>query len=448
VSVHSGHSESTAEAVRAWTADARDHVAAMIGKLVGIPTVAPGEPDAFAAIAEYARTAGFVAGLEPPHPHISQHAEYTAPFLPCLHPPRANLRTAMPQRRGVPTVLFSAHADVVPPLDHPEPWSGRFDGSFVHGRGSADTKNNIVMVVEAMRCMAELGVSRRANVALDVVSDEEAGGNGALSTILHGCAADEVVVLEPTGLDVFHGHRGCLSFAVVSEAPAGHMGSAAAHSNPIEDCLDVVARLRSLAADWLSRASLWPDFVGPPAAIQLNASGIRAEGWHGASPRRCRLDVSLGFLPDRTPEQARSEIEAVVATGIDGCRRLVSWQGIHNGAYLGSTDSPVARRLRQSARRYGEASGRPRAWHVSCDARLYAGLAGLDTVIFGSGDLERAHTSDEAVAVDQVILGIAILVDFMASSPLDDGGKFGDARSLGNEDYPCSPYKTTSSLRS
>jgi acetylornithine deacetylase len=251
---------------------------------------------------------------------------------------------------------------------------------------------------------------------------------------LHGCAADEVVVLEPTGLEVFHGHRGCLSFIVVSDAPAGHMGSAGGRVNPIEDCLEVVGGLRRLAADWLAQARSWPDFAGPPTPIQLNVSGIQAAGWHGASPHRCRLDVSLGFLPDRTPEQARSEIEAAVGAGADGCRRLVSWEGIHNGAYLGSADSPVARRLRRSARRYGAAAGRPRAWHVSCDARLYARLAGLDAVIFGSGDLGQAHTASEAVAVDQVTRGIAILVDFLTTGRPNHDDASGDAGSWTSED--------------
>lgn len=401
------------DAALAWASKRRGHVAAMIGELASIPTPAPREPDLYPAVADYANTAGFQARIEPAHPSLAEHQGYTAPFLPGRHQPRANLR-AWRQAGSEQTVLFSAHADVVPPFEHPEPWSGRFDGTHVHGRGTADTKANIVMVIEALRCMAELGIRPRANVALDVVSDEEAGGNGALSTILHGCPADEVVVLEPTSLEIFLGHRGCLSFTMVSESPPAHMGEAGARANPVQDCLEVVTALRRLADGWLSEARSWPEFAGPPPPIQLNVSGIRAESWHGASPRRCSLDVSLGFLPNRSPGQARSEITAAIDAAGDSSRRTILWEGIHNDAFLGSAGGQAATELRRSAHRYGAGGSRPRGWHVSCDARLYGRVAGLDTVIFGCGDLDQAHTDHEAVLVDQVTDGIAILVDFLS----------------------------------
>ncbi|MGH3693332.1 MAG: M20 family metallopeptidase [Pseudonocardiaceae bacterium] len=401
-----------ADLVSQWIEARREHVAWMIGELVRVPTVAPREPDGYAVMSEYLCTAEFEVRTEPPHLRLAAHPEFTAPFLPDRQSPRPNLRAIRRVDPALPTVLFSAHVDVVPPFGHPEPWSGRYDGAWVHGRGSVDTKNNIVLVIEAVRCMDDLGLEARANVALDLVSDEEAGGNGALSTILHGCAADEVVVLEPTSLRVLHGHRGCLSFKVVAEGEPRHMGSAEHRANPVEYCLEAIARLRQLAAEWLGQAKSWRDFAGPPAPVQLNVSGIHASGWHGASPRRCVLEVSLGFLPDRTPDEARSEIVAAVGAGSDGVRLCVAWEGIHNAAYLGSADGPTASRLRQAVRVRGGVQDEPRAWHVSCDARLYSRIGGLDTVVFGSGDICHAHSDHEAVELNQVLRGIAILVDY------------------------------------
>lgn len=400
-------------AVTKWAAAHRDHVATMIGHLAKIPTPAPREPDIYPAIAEYGRAVGLRSRIEPPHSRLAEHPDYTAPFLPGGDKPRPNLRATF-QREAAQSVLFSVHADVVPPFGHPEPWTGRFDGERVHGRGTADTKANIVMVIEALRCMADLGIQPRANVAIDVVSDEEAGGNGALSTILHGCAADEVIVLEPTSLRVFSGHRGCLSFTVISESAPAHMGSAAAQANPVQDSLEVISALRRLADVWLNEARSWPEFVPPPPPLQLNVSGIRAESWHGMSPVRCGVKVSLGFLPDRKPGQARAEITAAIDAVPGDARRTVLWEGIHNDAFLAAASSPVGARLRRSAGRHGVGELQPRGWHVSCDARLYAGVAGLDTAIFGCGDLGEAHTDHESVAVDQVLDGIAIVVDFLS----------------------------------
>jgi acetylornithine deacetylase len=40
---------------------------------------------------------------------------------------------------------------------------------------------------------------------------------------------------------------------------------------------------------------------------------------------------------------------------------------------------------------------------------LYARFGGLDTVVFGSGDLSQVHSDHEVVELDQVTRGIAIL---------------------------------------
>lgn len=407
--------------VAGWIEDRRATVAQAIGELVRIATIAPHEPDAHAALAGYLRGAGFDVVTEPPHPDLAAHPDFTRPFLPGLDPPRPSLRATRAAVPDGPIALFSAHVDVVPPAEHPEPWSGRFDGTWVHGRGSADTKNNIVMLVEAVRCLDELGIPVRAGVTLDLVGDEEAGGNGALSAVLHGRNATEVVVLEPTGLRVLHGHRGCVSFAVTAESAVSHLGSAHPGSSPVDACFAAGTRLRRLMTRWLDASRSWPDFAGPPDPVQLGVTGIRAEGWHGSIPRRCVMSVSLGYLPDRTLDEVRAEIAAAVGTGDGAVSLAVSWHGIHNDAYLGAADGPTATRLRRAAARHG-VTFPPRAWHVSCDARLYARVGGFDTVIFGSGDLALAHGDQEAVDVDEVGRGIAILVDFLAETEEVPGG--------------------------
>ncbi|WP_181919429.1 M20 family metallopeptidase [Alkalilimnicola ehrlichii] len=313
----------------------------------------------------------------------------------------------------MPAVIFSVHVDVVPPANHPEPWSGRFDGTRVHGRGSADTKCNIVMLLEAMHAMQELGITPRANVLLDLVTDEEAGGNGALSALLHGVEAQEAVVLEPTSLRVYHGHRGCVGFEVVATSSAGHMGTAQGTS-PIDDCLGVVQRLRELEARWLVEARDVPGFSDLERPLQLNLSGIHADAWHGSTPTECKLRASLGFLPSKSREEAQAEIAAAVLGASDADRLDLRWVGIRNEAFIGDANAGAATRLRRAAYEVGGIESQPQAWCVSCDARHYARLAGAETVVFGSGDLEQAHTDSESVEVDQVVLGAAVLVYYLS----------------------------------
>ena len=157
-------------------------------------------------------------------PDLAAHPDFTAPFLPGLHPPRPSLRATRIGDAGGRTVLFYAHVDVVPQAGHQEPWSGRYDGTGVHGRGSVDTKNN---VGDAGRGDPLPGPAEPAGPGGSSAGHGSAtrrrAANGALSAVLHGRDFDEVVMLEPTSLQVMHGHRGCLSFTVTAEAAEGHL---------------------------------------------------------------------------------------------------------------------------------------------------------------------------------------------------------------------------------
>lgn len=406
--------------MRVWSELNRDRIAEAIGALVRVPTVAPDEPLAVDLLTVYLRSARFAVRSEPPHPDLVGHPDHTPPFLPGLAAARPNLRSALPRTPGLPTVLFSAHTDVVPGQGHPEPWSGRFDGARVHGRGSADTKGNIVMLVEAVRCLHDLGLPLRANVELDLVSDEEAGGNGALSTLLHGVRAQEVVVLEPTGLMVHHGHCGCLGFEVEAWAEAGRPASPDRRSSAVDTCLAALDRLRVLERRWLEQARRCPGFERLASPLRLNITALRADAWHGAGPDRCGFRASLGFLPDRTREQAAAEIEQAVLAAPDRGRLRLEWHGIRNDAYLGAPDGPSVRRLRSAVRWAGGEPGDAQAWHVSCDARLYHRWSGSETVVFGCGDPRDAHTDHESVEVGQVLDGLAVLVGYLSQVVQDE----------------------------
>ena len=112
------------------------------------------------------------------------------------------------------------------------------------GRGACDTKNNLVMLVEAIRFLREAGIPLWRTPILDLPIEEEIGGNGTLNLLLHNPSADEAVCLEPTGLQVLRGHRGCLSFQVDVHGRSVHMGSTGTGLDAIAGAIDVIAALR------------------------------------------------------------------------------------------------------------------------------------------------------------------------------------------------------------
>ena len=77
---------------------------------------------------------------------------------------------------------------------------------------------------------------------------------------------------------------------------------------------------------------------------------------------------------------------------------------LHNDAYQIDPDHPLVTTLHQAAVDCGIDS-KVYGWNVSCDARLYAKLADLPTVVYGASDMRQAHSDGEKVPWAEVVLG-------------------------------------------
>jgi acetylornithine deacetylase len=251
----------------------------------------------------------------------------------------------------------------------------------------------------------------------DFVVEEEVGGNGTLASILNGCPADEVVVLEPTSLDVFRGHRGCLSFEIDVRTEGAHMGSGNGLS-AIDGAVAVLAELRRLERRLTREARLDEDFRRCRRPTPVNVGFVQGGEWHGSVPSRCSIRGNVGFLPRYRISDVKATLDAAVSAlpdpwSRDNCR--LTYSGLHNGAYVIPEQTPLVERLQSSRRRRLRKSSRAGGWSASCDARYYNTLLGLPVVIFGSGDLADAHSQHERVSIAQLASGMSVLADFLAT---------------------------------
>lgn len=406
-----------------WLAARRERYLADLADLVAIDTRSPHEHRAFGWLTDYLTAHGATVTAQPRHPALPEHPDANHNAHGGLPDALrggllAEFDTDAPVQRRT---LFSAHVDVVPPgPDFADPFLAAVTDGHVVGRGTADTKGNIVMLVAARRFLAEAGIPVRRGTTLDLVVEEEIGGNGALSSVLHGRAADEVVVLEPTGLEVFHGHRGCLEFTAEFHGRSSHMGGDGVSA--IDGAIAFVGLLKRLEADLVAEARRDPAFAGWQRPVQVNVGAIEGGEWHGSIPERCVLRCSTGFHPRYTVADMRAMLaDLVTALPAPWSPNTValSYPGIHNGAYLDPADTAVARDLRAAVRTAGADVAEGRAWHVSCDARLYARLLGLPTVVFGAGSLRYAHSSVERLEIDEWSRGVAALATFLSAARPD-----------------------------
>jgi acetylornithine deacetylase len=399
----------SSQEIAAWIEAHRVELIETTLALVRHVTVSPFESSLHSPLRDALSRAGCSTWLQPLHPGVSIHPRRSRLGV-TSGTDRSNLRARLDAGRPeLPTILFSAHLDTVPAgAEFPGAFEGRVSGGAIVGRGAADTKGNIAALLMALRFLAARRVPRTCHVELDFVIEEEIGGNGALSTALHGLRADGCVVLEPTDLEVFRGHRGCLGFRASWEGTATHMG-AAGSVNPIAPAAAFVTALGELEARWADDARQDPDYAGWARPVQLNVGRIEGGSWHGTRPDRCTVLGNLGFLPQLGLEGAARAAEALVARAGSG---TIAFDAIHNDAYVEEADLPF---VVGAAEILGH-QRHTRAWNVSCDARTYHQVAGIPTVIFGAGTLAAAHSSAESVSIAALEVAACRLASLMTRS--------------------------------
>lgn len=195
-------------------------------------------------------------------------------------------------------IVLMAHQDVVPvnpsttdQWTYP-PFSGHFDGKYLYGRGSSDTKNSLIGILEAVEALLQQEWIPTRTVILSFGFDEEIEGTrGAkyLAKTIHkryGTHGVEVIIDEGFGMQELGGglfalpaasEKGRIDFQIELFTPGGHGSMPPDHTgigimaelatilekNPIAPNIEpkgVVAQMFSCVGRWapdLGKTARW-----------------------------------------------------------------------------------------------------------------------------------------------------------------------------------------------
>jgi acetylornithine deacetylase len=119
-------------------------------------------------------------------------------------------------------------------------------------------------------------------------------------------------------------------------------------------------------------------------------------------PDRCTIRLERRTIPGETPEQVKSEIEAMcarAAVGRPNFRADVRVTLAQRPSDV-RTDAPIVRALDAAMRESGEAV-RTEGMSAWTDAALLND-AGIPAICFGPGDMSLAHADEEWVRLDEI----------------------------------------------
>jgi acetylornithine deacetylase len=383
-----------------------EHGAEVLMDLIRFPSVCGEEMGAVRHMEAAFEAAGLSPRLVPMDPRIKEHAEYTAYEEEPPWEGRGNLVTEYGEAREGRSLILNGHLDVVPAESWSEAFEPKRDGDVIHGRGAADAKGGAVATYLAVRALMDCDVTPAGRLSLHHVIDEETGGNGTLSLLDGGHTADAAIVAECTDNAICPANRGAVWFKLITTGVATHMGELDNGVSAIEMANRAVAILREYEQHLLDHHMDHPYFTDlPQRPIQLCIGMMRGGEWPSRVPDRCEVEGGLGFLPNRDLEDVKREMAEWIRERGDEWLRghfELRFERLHNAAFEIPADHPFVQCVR------GAASNVPlpnqvRGWTVSCDARLYPRVAGMPVITAGPGKLAQAHSSQEHVALHDVL---------------------------------------------
>jgi succinyl-diaminopimelate desuccinylase len=304
-----------------------------------------------------------------------------------------SLVCAVRRGTGGPRVAFAGHLDVVR-TEHDAP--PRVEGDKLYGPGAADMKSGLAAMLELL----ESGFVADLPIDLTFIfyareegpfADNELGP--VLAAIPELSEVDLAVCLEPSDNKLQLGATGSIHAEVTFTGRTSHSARPWQGENAIHKAGPFLTDLAALSP----REATIDGFL-----YRTVTSATLAEGGRGRNiiPDRFKLNLNHRFAPDTTLDQAKKDVEALVAG-----RAQLRFTDLSPSAPP-VAEHPLVRTLRES----GIAGIEPKqAW---TDVARFAAL-GVPAVNFGPGEQAQAHQKNEWTTLSKLEEGYAILTRFL-----------------------------------
>jgi acetylornithine deacetylase len=400
-----------------WIEQHKDKLLTQLQRLVSVPSVVGSEGACQQVVAEWMKgCCDSVDVWEPDAVWLEQHPAY---FLRGTDfRGRPNVVGVVKGRGGGRSIILNAHVDVVDPGPAEawkyDPWSGAIADGRLYGRGSADDKASLAALIFVAQCFRSLQVSLRGDVFLESVVDEEWGGGGTLATIQRGYRADAAIVFEPSDLDICPASRGGQAFRVTVPGKGAHPIRSYEGVSALEKALPILMALKDLERVRQQRLQTRL-FERYPVFAPIVIGKISADRIPSKVPETCVFEGLMGYGPEEPYGEARRELEGCVARVASGDPWLqehpprVEWLALNKEGAQIPTEHPLVRLISGSFTDVMERPPTIAGFPAGCDLPYFNRHAGIPSLVFGPGNCTIAHSSNEHVAIDEVVSAAKIL---------------------------------------
>ena len=311
-------------------------------------------------------------------------------------PQRENIVARLNVAGAKRTLMLEAHQDTVP-VDGMivEPFGAKIEGNKLYGRGACDIKGGMAAMLACFARLVREKPKGCCNVIMACSVDEESTMLGVLE-LAKRTKADFAVVAEPTNLNIVNAHKGVVRWNL---STAGR----SCHSSAPEQGINAIYRMGKLLVGIEQYAAHLRATTNDPLLGSATLSVGRIEGGTSVNtvPDQCRIEIDRRLIAGEIPEEQSGHLLAFLKdkAGIDFPFELTApW--IRMPA-LSPTGSEEIQGLLGAAIDAVHGSHKVHPVPYGTDAATLA-WAGIPSVVFGPGDIAKAHTLDEWVPLDEV----------------------------------------------
>ncbi len=302
-----------------------------------------------------------------------------------------------------PTVYFHGHYDVVPGFNAAQ-FTPTVIGGKLFGRGSADMKGGLALMLYALRALKECGIELGGRVGLTFVPDEETGGaRGSRLLAEQGALGNDAIAMfspEPTGGVIWNASRGALSLRITITGRSAHVGEHYRGASAFEAMLRICDRLRLLRKQIETRRTGFAIVPEEARSSVLLLGGTVSGGTNfNTVPESCTFTVDRRTNPEESLEQEEQALlDVILAEPSPGI--TVSVETLQR-ALASASDAATApaRALAASAKAVLGDSPRMELCPGLLETRFYSERA-VPAFAFGPGLLSVAHGPNEYVDLD------------------------------------------------
>ncbi|MFE2205061.1 M20 family metallopeptidase [Streptomyces rubiginosohelvolus] len=334
-------------------------------------------------------------------PHYVDVPSFGGEFARYGDVPRTGLTATRRFGADGPHVALNGHVDVefvTAPQNWSEPglWSsGAVRGDRVYGRGTSDMLGGVACYLYTLRSLAPHWGGAQGAVSVQLVLDEELGGNGTLWQLLtmRGPRPDMALIAEPSDGRICGRTRGFHQFRIVCQGDPVHMVFAHEYDNAVRVAADVLLVLEDLNA-WISNR--YADITKGRFVL---CGALKGGTDAAVSADMVELFVTLALPPELSPDRVEEHLAGLLAA-LDLPRTpTVHPYGVSFPGNL-ARDDRLTNVLLDAGRAVG-VDVTTGEFPSACDARLFDAYD-IPVAVFGPGSLTRAHSSDEYVRVDEL----------------------------------------------